>query len=217
MASDHEHPYAQHIQSLLSTYYSSLMDDRSHPGHAQAAFAMAVSEMQFPMMVVVAPSAADYEAYNTYRRELDQYNDAVEEIQQGISDPYLRKKRLKSLKPPKYSPKKTLNLEVLGVMRLNTELILETIYDRKSPDRKTYDVSELVIQFLEKVQLEHKDRLENYACLKNEVENCDILITDEDEVPSRSGINHRDFDAEENRDDNYDNSYTLCAPPTESS
>lgn len=184
MASDHEHPYAQYIQSLLASYYSSLMEDRSHPGHAQAAFAMAVNEMQFPLMVVVAPPAGDYEAYFEYLRECDKHAERVDQIHREVADPYARKKQLKLIKPPQYNPSKKLNLEVLGVMRLNTDLILETLYDRKSPDRKTYDVSELVIQFLEKVQHEHKDRLESFNLMRLNFEKDIVTTMDQEEEPS---------------------------------
>jgi hypothetical protein len=188
MASDHEHPYAQYIQSLIASYYSSIMEDRSHPGHAQAAFAMAVSEMQFPLMVVVAPPAADFEEYFNYVLACNKHAEKVDQIQKDLTDPYLRKKLLKELKLPQYYPKKKLNLEVLGVMRLNTDLILESIYDRKSPDTKTYDVSELVIRFLEKVKLEHKDRLEDLHIAKDEIQTLSLQQSqerqEEDEEPS---------------------------------
>ena len=170
MASDHEHSFAQHVQALLSSYYASLLGDQSRPGVAHSAFSMAVSELRFPLLVVLAPSAGDYEAFANFQRELQKYNDQVNQFTRDIADISLRKKQLKTLKKPAYSPRKGMNLEVLGVLRLDTDLILQTVYDKKFPESKIFDVSDLIVRFLERVLEEHRERLGIQLAIEDNVQ-----------------------------------------------
>jgi hypothetical protein len=172
MTSDHEHSYAQHVQLLLASYYASLLGDQSRPGFAHTAFAMAVSEMQFPLLVVIAPSASDYECLQAFQKAHRLHRDRLAAITRDALSSNTgndndndnnnnKKKRLKEemQKAPRYQPRKDLQLEVLGVLRLNTELLLETLYDKKFPESKVVDVSELIARFLDKVLGEHSERL----------------------------------------------------------
>lgn len=142
MACFHDHAYAKAVRSLVRNHIQQLTT--SLPSAS-----LLMDEESYPMLVVLAPSEEDYEAYaqhqaalvsfeyDTKRLEQQVETDAINNTPNNLQDKKLRKKlekekrKIRNRKKPVLTLPSMLSkkkggdsLEVLGVMKIPTELIV---------------------------------------------------------------------------------------------